>query len=252
MSLIVKAKGRRYRVYDVEGEPTIGVHHNEPFEIEIENVQHRRLGLRVTLDGTDILTGKPANLEPSGGLWIVEAHQPSLTLSAWPESREGGASFVFTAPEAGVALHTHGDTSHVGVIAVATFVDDAPRSSLRSAGLGSFERESPFMGGGRTRGGDFGYEERGGGENLMRGGPAVGAGSFAAQRIATTTGLRQPRLASTEHVRHMWWDELQAKIREAAPRPSLRTWVGFPAASEVRGLDLSAVPRVETGDPRFV
>lgn len=115
-------KNKSLRKYYVEGIETVGAWGNEPFEIRFKNNTSQKLQVKLSMDGTDILTGSPANTEVSKDMWVVNPYGV-LNLKAWPETSNGGAQFVFTSAEKSVALHTHGDMSNRGIIAAAVFVE---------------------------------------------------------------------------------------------------------------------------------
>lgn len=115
-------KGSVFRAFDVNDEKIIGVHDGEPFSIKFRNNSFERIQVRLSLDGTDILTGEPASLAPYGKMWMVEPYG-ILHLKAWPESDEGGAQFVFTDAESGVATHIHGVKEGIGTIGAAIYTE---------------------------------------------------------------------------------------------------------------------------------
>jgi len=108
------------RKYGVDGIETIGAWGDEPFEIKFRNNTSNRVQVKISVDGTDVLSGDPATTSPDSQMWLVNAYG-TLQLKAWPESRNGGAAFVFTSATNSVALHTHGDMSSRGIIAAAVF-----------------------------------------------------------------------------------------------------------------------------------
>jgi hypothetical protein len=110
------------RKYYVDGIDTVGVWGNEPFEIRFKNNTFQKIQVKITLDGTDILTGKPADTKVSKDMWVVNGYG-TLNLKAWPEDNNGGAGFVFTSADNSVAVHTHGDLSSRGIIAAAVFTE---------------------------------------------------------------------------------------------------------------------------------
>lgn len=256
-ALEIKASGRTLRRYTIGGEELVGVHGREPYAVVLRNSTGARIEARITIDGKDVLTGEPGTLAPEGKRWVV-APYGSLELKAWPESREGGAAFVFADAGQSVSAHTGGDASHLGIIAAAVFVEGAPAPAYRGSGdaLRSFRQESggPATYGGAMRGGEaFSY----GDAPVMRGGsarstgPGTGAGSHTEQHIGATEGLRAPRLEQVLAVRYVWADDLAALLakREAPP-----TFVaGFPGArpDEWPGIALGSTPRIATSDPRF-
>lgn len=115
-------KSKSLRKYYVDGIETIGAWGNEPFEIRFKNNTWQKIQVKISLDGTDILTSKPATTEVSKDMWVVNGYG-TLNLKAWPETSNGGAQFVFTSAEKSVAVHTHGDLSSRGIIAAAVFVE---------------------------------------------------------------------------------------------------------------------------------
>lgn len=115
-------KNKSLRKYYVDGIETIGAWGNEPFEIKFKNNTWQKVQVKLSLDGTDILTGAPANTEVNKDMWVVNGYA-TLTLKAWPETSNGGSQFVFTTAEKSVAVHTHGDLTSRGIIAAAVFTE---------------------------------------------------------------------------------------------------------------------------------
>jgi hypothetical protein len=115
-------KNKSLRKYYVDGIETVGVWGDEPFEIRFKNNTWQKIQVKITLDGTDILTGKPGDTQVSKDMWVVNGYG-TLNLKAWPETNNGGAGFVFTSANNAVAAHTHGDMSSRGIIAAAVFVE---------------------------------------------------------------------------------------------------------------------------------
>lgn len=118
------SKGRRFKEHRLDDNSVIGVFENEPFLIRFKNLTGKKVQVRISVDGTDVLTGKLAHTQPTNdGMWVVQAFG-SMELKAWPEDNQGGAEFLFTHTEDSVAANTHGDTSSKGIIAVAVFEED--------------------------------------------------------------------------------------------------------------------------------
>lgn len=115
-------RNKSLKKYYVDGIETIGAWGNEPFEIKFQNNTWQKIQVKLTLDGTDILTGEPATSEPTKDMWVVNGYG-TLTLKAWPETNNGGAQFVFTSADKSVAVHTHGDLSNRGIIAAAVYTE---------------------------------------------------------------------------------------------------------------------------------
>src|SRR5690606_36952116 len=108
--------------YNIEGIETVGAWGDEPFEIRFTNHTWQKIQVKISIDGTDVLTGKLANTEVNNDMWVVNGYG-TLKLKAWPENNNGGAAFLFTSANDSVAIHTHGDLSHRGIIAAAVFVE---------------------------------------------------------------------------------------------------------------------------------
>jgi hypothetical protein len=114
------SKNKSMRQYSVEGINTIGVFGNEPFEVRFKNHTYSKVLVKLSIDGTDVLTGEKANTEITKDIWVVQGYG-TLSLKAWPESNNGGAQLVFTNGGNSVAVHTHGDLSSRGIIAAAVY-----------------------------------------------------------------------------------------------------------------------------------
>lgn len=117
-----KFNNKSLRKYYVDGIETVGAWGDEPFEIRFTNKTWQKVQVKISLDGTDILTGKPADTQVSKDMWVVNGYS-SISLKAWPEDNNGGAAFIFTSANNSVAVHTHGDLSSRGIIAAAVFTE---------------------------------------------------------------------------------------------------------------------------------
>lgn len=117
-----KFNNKSLRKYYVDGIETVGAWGDEPFEIRFKNNTWQKVQVKITLDGTDILSGQPGDTQVSKDMWVVNGYG-TLSLKAWPETNNGGAAFVFTGAANSVAVHTHGDLSSRGIIAAAVFTE---------------------------------------------------------------------------------------------------------------------------------
>lgn len=73
---------------------------------------------------------------------------------------------------------------------------------------------------------------------------SVGAGSYTAQKISYTTGLKQPVFVDTLRVKYVWWDDLKAKLAESNymnEHPN-----GFPGDPPRKMINLKSTPRIDT------
>jgi hypothetical protein len=261
ISLDANTQGRRLKKYGIEDMDFIGVHENEPFEVQFKNNTMKRVQVRVSLDGTDVLTGKPASTEPTGQMWLVEGYG-TLHLKAWPETNNGGARFVFTDTQSSVAANTHGITSSKGVIAVAVFEEGyiAPvywtnntqgSGWLKGNGIRDYTYDTNFdfditlcsekQTNSRIRCSDCSDTQSSTSLDFTKSAAAIGAGEYTQQAISYTKGLREPKLETILTVRYEWWTSLRSKLRTSYK--AVETG-GFPGDS--KRLDLGKTPRVKS------
>lgn len=268
-----KFNGKNLRKYHVEGIDTVGVWGDEPFEIRFKNNTYQKVQIKLSLDGTDILSGQPADTSISNKMWVVNGYE-TLSLKAWPETNNGGASFVFTSVDNSVAAHTHGNLSSRGIIAAAVFVEGyvepiqltinnpppiviekhyypnypywyqvyptwtVPDITCNTGGtFGS--NVYPCVSSNEVYNQSY-FSDISEKADLV----AIGAGDYVEQNITQVAGLIKPLLSETIRIKYLWWDDLQEKLRvqnSAQPQPS-----GFPADSKGKNIDLKNTPRIKS------
>jgi len=253
-------KNKNLKKYYVEGIDTVGAWGDEPFEILFKNNTSNKVQVKLTIDGTDVLTGKLATTDITPDMWMVNGYG-TLSLKAWPETSNGGAQLVFTSGSNSVALHTHGDLSNRGIIAAAVYVEGymAPRSrfdwqdyisgpigrssykgvaSPNTGVLGDVVYTNTNISESCDSFSDCDFENKSL-EKLV----SVGAGSHVDQKINYVPGLITPVFTQSVRVKYMWWDELQNKLQTnyvSEPHPS-----GFPADKRAN-INLGSTPRIDT------
>ena len=282
-----KFNNKTLRKYYVDGIETVGAWGDEPFEIRFKNNTYQKVQVKISLDGTDILSGKPADTEVSKDMWVVNGYA-TLSLKAWPETNNGGAAFVFTSGDKSVAVHTHGDLSSRGIIAAAVYTEGhvEPIKATPPTQQHHYHHYSyPYYintGGilrgydgvtyGGTIGGSFGgtlssntvincnnaapaatsnylCDEIGEADSRgLESLVSVGAGQHVDQKITYVTGLIKPIFTEAVRVKYMWWDDLTAKLRTETHAVSHPS--GFPADRDRKNIDLKGTPRV--GEKRGV
>lgn len=272
-------KNKSLRKYYVDGIDTIGAWGDEPFEIKFTNHTWQKVQVKITLDGTDVLTGEPATTDPTKDMWVVNGYG-TMSLKAWPENNNGGAQLVFTSANNSVAVHTHGDLSSRGIIAAAVYTEGhvEPTRINNNYYYGNVRRKSivdytayPSWGGTGdfTLGGGISFNScdatpaaAGGtysctnigeasnfsdarGENDMKGLESlvsVGAGQHVDQKITYVQGLIKPTFTETVRVKYLWWDDLVAKLHQNnVPMPHAS---GFPADGDRKNINLGSTPRI--------
>lgn len=263
--------------YYVDGIDTVGAYGSENFEIKFTNHTYQKVQVKISLDGTDVLSGAPANTNVDNNMWVVNGYG-NMSLKAWPESHQGGAAFVFTSANNSVAVHTHGDLSARGIIAVAVFVEghvEPIRYNLPPViitqpvyphynpydywynkedykitcnnGVMHNKNFSPNV----CRGSSMSYNSNLSSnvtvQNCSLDAPAldslaaVGAGQYTDQKINYAQGLIKPVFTETVRVRYLWWDELVTKLHQNnVPVPHAS---GFPGDKK-QGINLGGTPRI--------
>lgn len=244
---------RALKKYAVEGINTVGAYGDEKFEVHFHNKSYEDCQVRISLDGTDVLTGKPANLEVNHEMWVVRAGR-TLHLKAWAENSNGGACFVFTSGDKGVSLNAHGDISHKGIISAAIFCDKDMPSRPRWAHYNA--RSIKALGGDMRWTNNQPINESYVASSLsadcnlydMKKEAAVGAGEYVEQKTRTVKGLDNPVLYSIVRVKYVWWDFLKEMLNRSKSVDPFPT--GFPGEKIKIFADLSMVPRVESSSVR--
>ena len=258
---IISENKKTFKEYKVDGHNKIGVRENEPFIIRFKNNTWKNVQVRISIDGTDVLTGNLAHTEPTpDGMWVVQGYK-TMELSAWPETNEGGAEFIFGQTKDSVAANTHGNLSAKGLIAVAVFEEDAPSIKItydsnkldwsnNSAGDLEKERFTYASNSNDSYGWDKGYGRE---DSLSvkccsnfgadkRRGPAVGAGSYVSQNITKTAGLSCPKLSCILQVKYEWWESLRSSLRNE--------YAAFPGNKTEKFINLGTTPRVNKKSKR--
>ncbi|MDA8099001.1 MAG: hypothetical protein M0042_05190 [Nitrospiraceae bacterium] len=92
----------------------------EHYGIVIRNHSGERVGVVIAVDGRNIITGKRSDLKPSEMMYILDAWG-EVNLAGWRTSDSEVHRFYFTEPADSYSVRTFGDTSAMGVIAVAAF-----------------------------------------------------------------------------------------------------------------------------------
>lgn len=239
--------GKVLKPWFLDGIDTIGVWGEEPFELKFRNKTGQKVQLRLSVDGTDVLTGKKANTNTDNeGMWVVDAWG-TMSLKAWPETNKKGRSFIFGKTGDSVAANTHGDLSNKGIIAAAVFtetykpyVSDVDRYYNRFREL--------YWDRGLRSCYDFDgivYNQNRGDMKGIADAPAVGAGQEIVQTIGKAQGLVQPKLDRIVRVRYLWWDEVEAKlVKQGFVKFTDGHPTGFPGDREEKLANLGNTPTI--------
>lgn len=116
--LSVLVNGRPIREYGHRGLTFVEGRKNQPYTIKFRNNSARRCLAVVSIDGVDVVDGKPATQESRG--YIVPAYS-AVEIKGWRTSTESVNDFVFTDKAEGYSTQSQKDDSNSGVIAVKVF-----------------------------------------------------------------------------------------------------------------------------------
>ena len=103
---------------DVEGRRYVRGREGRPFSIYLKNLSRSRLELVVSVDGLDVMDGRPASVKKRG--YLLRPGE-SITIDGWRTSESEVARFEFTSVGASYAQQRHGDARNAGVIGLAVF-----------------------------------------------------------------------------------------------------------------------------------
>lgn len=114
----VLVNGRPVREYTHKGLTLIESRHGTNYTIKIKNDNSFNIMAVLSVDGLDVLNGKPAEDSHKG--YIVDAYR-STEIKGYRLSDEDSASFVFTKKGKSYVTKTTGDSRNTGVIGVRVF-----------------------------------------------------------------------------------------------------------------------------------
>lgn len=111
------SRGRNQRSYVVARD-------NDNYKIKIRNNSNNRIGVVVTVDGRNIISGKKSYLKSTERMYVLKPWKTE-TLSGWRRNKNKVNRFYFTSANDSYA-EAWGDQSAMGVIAVAAFKEKRP------------------------------------------------------------------------------------------------------------------------------
>jgi hypothetical protein len=88
------------------------------YSIVVRNRSELRLEIVLSVDGLDVIDGRPASFRKRG--YVIEPHR-QLVVEGFRQSTEAVAAFRFGAVRESYANQKYGDTRNVGVIGIALF-----------------------------------------------------------------------------------------------------------------------------------
>ena len=275
-SLDDKAEGKCFKKYNIDGQNTIGVYENEPFEIRLKNNTFNRIQAIISLDGLNIINGNLARTSSDEQMWVVEPYN-TLRITAYPETMSGGSRFVFTQNKKSVAVNTHGNTGSRGIIAAAIFVEDqtwqwkdSHTCSCKHTCIchpifipwgtiypktypvipiipdviwcdSNINSDSTVFGSNVLFSANVSNSSTQELKPLEKSAPGIGAGEYVSQTITKTAGLQRPKLDTTISIKYEWWKILRSNLY----KQNISTPNGFPGDND-KFINLKAVPKVKS------
>ncbi len=92
----------------------------ENYSVVLRNNMPERVGVVLAVDGRNIITGKKSSLRNDERMYILEPYG-SARLDGWRTDKDTVHAFYFTDVKDSYTVRTFGDSSAIGVIAVAVF-----------------------------------------------------------------------------------------------------------------------------------
>ncbi len=184
----------------------------ENYSLLVRNRLPERVAVVIAVDGRNVISGKKSFLKNSERMYIVEPYGQAL-IEGWRTSDDTVNRFYFTGSSDSYSAKTFGDTSAIGVIAVAVF-----REKERPAML--HERESS-TGKAPAAAAEPRLEKRKAGEDR------AGTG-FGREHYSPVEKVRfEPQSLPVEKilVKYGWREDLCRKgILSCRPDPGSRLW----------------------------
>ncbi|MDD5308585.1 MAG: hypothetical protein PHU25_14795 [Deltaproteobacteria bacterium] len=116
---------RSLPVYDLDGRRYLLGEKGKPYEIWLANLTNQRLEAVVSVDGRDVITGRPADYRRDRGYILNPGER--VPIEGWRRSLDLDtvAAFEFGGPDESYAARM-GGAENVGVIGVAVFAEAEP------------------------------------------------------------------------------------------------------------------------------
>jgi hypothetical protein len=119
----VQVNGRACKEYTHKGMSFIEARHGTNYTVKIKNDNPYRVMAVLSVDGLDVVTGKPAEETNTG--YIIDAYS-SLDVKGYRISDDNSASFIFTSKGKSYVQQAKSNATNAGVIGLRTFKEKLP------------------------------------------------------------------------------------------------------------------------------
>ena len=123
VSMHVQVNGRACKEYSHKGMSFIEARSGTNYTVKIKNDNPYRVMAVLSVDGLDVVTGKPAEETNTG--YIIDAYS-SLDVKGYRISDDNSASFIFTSKGKSYVQQAKSNATNAGVIGLRTFKEKLP------------------------------------------------------------------------------------------------------------------------------
>ena len=123
VSMHVQVNGRACKEYTHKGMSFIEARHGTNYTVKIKNDNPYRVMAVLSVDGLDVVTGKPAEETNTG--YIIDAYS-SLDVKGYRISDDNSASFIFTSKGKSYVQQAKSNATNAGVIGLRTYKEKVP------------------------------------------------------------------------------------------------------------------------------
>ena len=123
VSMHVQVNGRACKEYSHKGMSFIEARNGTNYTVKIKNDNPYRVMAVLSVDGLDVVTGKPAEETNTG--YIIDAYS-SLDVKGYRISDDNSASFIFTSKGKSYVQQAKSNATNAGVIGLRTFKEKLP------------------------------------------------------------------------------------------------------------------------------
>ena len=121
----------------------------EKYSIRVRNNSPERVGLVIAVDGRNIISGKRSELASTERMYVVNPYETGQ-YEGWRTTSSEVHHFYFTEPADSYSVRTFGDSSAMGVIAVAVYREKAKPQPLFEEKQSNMAPSAPSAAGARS------------------------------------------------------------------------------------------------------